>query len=315
MSTPGNVLAFPLPRPSASGSAGTPDVLLGPSAAMARVWSQMRRVAPYFRTALILGERGAGHEAVAHAMHSLSPRAGRPFITIPAHDADRVLACAATHWSGDTLFFPDAHLLSTQAQAALLRITRLRRPHQVAIIAATIGDLRPLVSAGSFCPVLASALSALQIAVPSLRDRAQDIPALATHLLLHESRALDLLPPAASAAMLDVLATLPWPGNLEQLRSTLERLLQSTAPDDPAALPTVLESLTHEPETASSAPAIPEPVRLVRLEEVVQTHIRAVLVACNGNKLRAAEILGISRSTLYRMLESGTSASKLPFAV
>lgn len=313
----GNVLAFrPVLRVPAAEPARTPDVLLGPSPAMTRLWSQMRRVAPYFRTALITGERGVGHEAVAHALHSLSPRATRPFVTIAADDAAPILAGTATRWSGDTLFFPDIHRLSAQAQQALVRITRLRRPHQVAIIAASTGDLRPLVSAGSFCSVLAAALSALQITVPALRERPEDIPALATHLLAHEARSLDLIPPAPGTAMLDVLSTFPWPGNLDQLRGTLERLLQSTEPDDVAELRPFLESLTHEPEqpTASTQEA-PDPVRMIKLEDVLQQHIRAVLVACNGNKLRASEVLGISRSTLYRMLDSGTPNQTLPFAV
>ena len=283
---------------------------------MARLWSQMRRVAPYFRTALVTGERGSGHEAVAVALHTLSPRAAHPFVAIPSHDAPRLLAGPATRWSGSTLFFPDVHRLSPPSQQAVLRITRLRRPHQVTVIAASTGDLRALISAGGFCSVLGSALSALQIAVPALRNRAEDIPALATQLLQDLSRSLEVLTPAHTAQVLDALATLPWPGNLDQLRGTLERLLQTNLPEDAAELPRFLETLTHEPaQPEAHAEQVAETVRMIRLEEIVQQHIRAVLVACNGNKLRAAEVLGISRSTLYRMLDSRNEVHKLPFAV
>ena len=305
-----NVLAFRSPHVSPSDR--LPDVLLGPSPAIARVWSQIRRVAPYFRTALLAGERGAGHEAVAHALHSLSPRSTQTLITIPAADADAFLAGdASARLNGDSFFLPDVETLSTVAQTGLLRLMRQRRPRHLSIIAGACGDLRPHVSAGAFSSMLAAALSGLQIGLPPLRERTGDIPALATHMLLHEARALNLELPPMSSSFLDALSRQPWPGNLGQLQSVLRRMVHEHTTPDATGLEAALKTTVTETPVPAS-----DPVRLVKLEDVVQGHIRSVLVACNGNKLRAAEVLGISRSTLYRMLDSGSvSGHNYPVAV
>ena len=309
-----NVLAFrPAPgRPAASEQASRiPDVLLGPSPAIAHVWAQIRRVAPYFRFALITGERGSGHEAVARTLHSLSPHPSRPFTTITAADAELKLTGATLpRFQNDTVFLPDVERLSTPAQQGVLRLMRLRRPHQVWIIAASPTELRPLVSAGSFSPALASSLSALHLSLPALRERREDLPALATHLLAAEAKAQRCEPPVLAQGLLDLMLEQPWPGNLDQLQAVLRKLVEDQSPE---ALPRIEAILESAPEPQ---PALPEPERLLRLEDVVQQHIRAVLLSCNGNKLRAAELLGISRSTLYRMLDNGeVAANRLPFAV
>jgi DNA-binding NtrC family response regulator len=304
-----NVLAFRVAPPDrqAPDAARTPDVLLGPSASITHVWSQIRRVAPYFRTALLTGERGSGTEAAAQALHQLSPLNDRPFIVMTPADCEaRLTGPTSPRFAGDTLFFPEVDHLSAAAQQSLLRILRHRRPHQVCVIAAAQGDLRPLVSAGSFSSVLATQLSALHIAMPPLRERQEDIPALAIHLITQEARAAGILtPPSITPELLQVLSEHPWPGNLDQLQTVLRRLLRrhpNAAPDTAA-----LRSLLEDSHTPTTTPI--EPVRLLKLDQVIQEHIRAVLLRCNGNKLRAAEVLGISRSTLYRMLDTQNASS------
>ena len=158
---------------------------------MAHLWSQIRRVAPYFRTALLLGERGAGTEAVAQALHRLSPFAKSAFVEMTTQDVEtRLTSAAMMKLAGETLFLPEVERLSASAQQSLLRLMRMRKPKQVCVIASATGDLKPLVSAGQFSGVLAQALSGLQLAVVPLRERREDIPALIEHLLQHEAKAL-----------------------------------------------------------------------------------------------------------------------------
>jgi two-component system response regulator HydG len=305
--TNSQVLAF---RPQRPATCRTPDVLLGPSPAIARVWSQVRRVAPYFRTALLTGEPGAGHAAVANALHRLSPLSKCPFTTIATEEAEAHLK-ALPRFARETLFFPELEQLSPAAQLALSRLLRTRRQQQVTVIAAAAGDLRPLVSSGVFSGELAAALSALHIPVPSLRSRREDIPAVATHLLALEARAVGLEPPFAAPAFMEALAAQPWPANLDQLQTALHLLIEQFPdnPADPAHLQTILAAMAEAPP-----PPRAEPTPLLKLEEVVQQHIRGVLLRCNGNKLRAAEVLGISRSTLYRMLDHTQTNETLPLA-
>ncbi|MDE1154169.1 MAG: helix-turn-helix domain-containing protein [Acidobacteriaceae bacterium] len=297
-------------------SARMPDVLLGPSAAIAHVWSQIRRVAPYFRTALVTGERGSGTEATAKALHSLSPLAGKALVSMSPSDAEaRLTGPTLPKLHGHVVFFQDVDCLSAAAQQGLLRLLRARRPNQVTIIASASGELRPLVSAGGFSPVLANALSALHLIMPPLRARREDIPALATQLLAFEALSLHRDLPEMSQEFLLALTQEDWPGNLDQMQAVLRRFLER----HPDTAPTV-SHLRPLLEATQPAPVQPvEPVRLLTLDQVIYEHIRSVLLRCNGNKLRAAEILGISRSTLYRMLDAHSvhksEKDDLPLAV
>jgi len=298
MVTPPNVLAFRTlqtpPRPNLQPAHTTPDVLVGPSAAMAHLWSQIRRVAPYFRTALLLGERGAGTEAVAQALHSLSPFAKSAFVEMTTQDIEtRLTSAAMMKLAGDTLFLPEVERLSASAQRSILRLMRMRKSKQVCVIASATGDLKPLVSAGQFSGVLAQALSGLHLAVVPLRERREDLPSLIEHLLQHEAKARGVDVPQIAGDTLAKLIEHPWPGNLTQLQAVLRELRLQPGVD--------IDTLASTSHRDAEPPAVA--CRLLKLDEVVQEHIRTVLLRCNGNKLKAAEVLGISRSTLYRMLE------------
>jgi DNA-binding NtrC family response regulator len=297
------------PITSVQSAPSSSDLLLGPSAAIARVWSQIRRVAPHFRTVLITGEPGCGTGAVAHALHRLSPLAERPFVELNAHDCSSRLTGTLDEFSGETLFFPEVERLSAAAQRSLLHLMRHRRPYRIAIIAASATDLRSLVSAGTFSAPLAMQLSSLQLSVPPLRARREDIPALATTLYAHEADGLRTDAPPLSTEFLEALAAEEWPGNIDELQGILRRMLQHV---DAIPEPAMIRSLLEDRRAETPPPTAP--IRLLRLEQVVQEHIRAVLMRCNGNKLRAAEILGISRSTLYRMLDAQAMGAQLPLA-
>jgi DNA-binding NtrC family response regulator len=301
------VLSFPPPLNRPSAYAGD-EALLGPSPAIARVWAQIRRVAPHFRAAVITGEAGSGAEAAARSMHALSPVRDLPFTIVDAVQADQLLtnpAHATDRLFEGLIFLPDADKLSTAAQRSLIRKLRIRGRAPLRVIAAVSTELRASVSAGRFSAELAEILGTVRIALPPLRDRAEDIPMLATQLIQRIAERLGHRAPQLAPAFHDALTAFAWPGNLAQLEQTLTRLLSAcesgtlTAEDFAVAI----QSAPPPTQITPSAP------RMVRLDDIVQEHIQAVLIGCQGNKLRAAEILGISRSTLYRMLD-GASVHK-----
>lgn len=280
--------------------------LIGPSPAMARLWSQIRLLAPHFRIALLTGEPGSGFEAVAQALHNLSTFAGTPLVSLRAADAERQLRHPGSLFGTSTrgaLFITDIDRLSAAGQQTLLRLLKLRRHRRIAVVGSAAVDLRPLVSAGTFSAELFANLGSLRLQVPCLRERVQDIPLLTTQFLQAEATRLECAIPALDATFLSAVTEYTWPGNLDQLRSVMGWVLEHregrlTAADLHAAIAEV----RTEADTADVA------VRMVPLDHVVQEHVRAVLIGCNGNKLRAAEVLGISRSTLYRMLDAASVA-------
>ena len=276
--------------------------LSGSSAVMTQLRAQIRRVAPYFRTALITGERGCGEEAAAHILHQLSPRAQQPFLELTTAEAENRLGTPNSVESVTTkgmLYLPYPERLPQIVQAALLRLLRERGSQAPRIVAFAQRGLRPLVSTAGFSAVLADSLDALRIALPSLRERREDIPQLLTQILQELAQQSAETPPQLALDLLDAAMKHPWPDNFAQLYSAAAGLMQLDARPflHAADLETVLGSISQPP------PLERPDTRMVRLDDVIQEHIRAVLLACNGNKLRTAEILGISRSTLYRMLE------------
>jgi DNA-binding NtrC family response regulator len=270
---------------------------------MTQLRAQIRRVAPYFRTALLVGEPGCGEESAARILHLLSPLNHRPFVNLAPVEAERLFG---TNPELDTLatkgmfYLPRPERLSGPAQAALLRLIRKRGPQTPRIVAFSERGMRHLASARGFSPDLADCLGALRITIPPLRDRREDIPQLLAHILASIASKSGTPSPQLAPDLLDAARGLPWEGNLPQLFTAARGLMErATTP------------IRHASDLEAVLNAIPEParydrraVRMMRLDDVIQEHIRAVLFACNGNKLRTAEVLGISRSTLYRMLEA-----------
>jgi DNA-binding NtrC family response regulator len=278
---------------------------------MTHLRNQIHRVAPYFRTALLLGERNCGEEAAAHILHQLSPLSHRPFQVLTPAESELLFSAES---SPDTiaavgmLYLPRPEHLSPTAQTALLRLVRKHGSQAPRIVVFAESGLRPLVSAGGFSAELAESLGALRIALPPLRERAEDLPALLTHLLQEIAAQSNATPPQLAPDLLDAVMQLPWPGNLTQLRGAAVGLMKHAA-----------KIVLHASDLENVLSAIAQPVlhdrrkvRMIRLDDVIQEHIRAVLFACNGNKLRTAEVLGISRSTLYRMLDAQVRTAAEP---
>jgi DNA-binding NtrC family response regulator len=292
-----------LPADSRSLSPSPAIWLSGSSPVMTQLRGQIRRVAPYFRTALLTGERGCGEEAAAHVLHQLSPRAQQPFVELTTAGAE---ARCGTPNSAESLvgegmlYLPRPEHLPGIAQTLLLRLLRERGSQAPRIVAFAERGLRPLVTTAGFSAALAESLGALRITLPSLRERHEDIPQLLTRILQEMAAQSTDDPPQLAPDLLEAAMKMPWPGNFAQLYSAAAELMQIAA-----------KPLLHADDLKTVLGAIPQTEphqhldsRLIRLDDVIQEHIRAVLSACHGNKLRTAEALGISRSTLYRMLEA-----------
>ncbi len=305
--------------------------MIGRSAAINRLQVFMERVAPSPATILVRGESGTGKELAAAIIHGLSPVAGGPFVAINCaaipeqlleselfgHEKGSFTGAIATHdgvfsrADGGTLFLDEIGEMSLPTQARMLRVLETRRFTRVGgskeigvsvrLIAATHRDLRAMVETGSFREDLLYRLSVIQTELPPLRDRVDDIEALVMHFLgqfgEEIGRRVDRIAPDALA----VLQRYRWPGNIRELRNVVERGLVLGDGNE-------LELDDLPPELLHSAPTAPlpttAPAGTVRtLVELERDAIAAALAATGGNKARAAALLGIDRTTLYRKLK------------
>jgi DNA-binding NtrC family response regulator len=311
------------------------SILLGESLPIRRLRSQVQRIAPYFRTALIRGEVGAGKQLVARAIHAHGPCAGGPFIVSNATTLAESVAEASTSPAaalldsahGGTLYLEAVGELPFALQPGFLRFIRACEERRAApfgnrpelprtdfntgsrlpdtrILAATHRDLRTLSAIGQFRQDLYARLSVVEIFVPPLRHRVEDIPVLAEWLLRRLATRTGHNPKWLAQSTLERLQAHPWPNNLRELEIVLGQAAALAEDDliEPRHLLALVEPITHTP-----APAAPS---LERLQDIIQQHVLAVLTRCGGNKLRAAELLGISRSTLYRMLDASAASPR-----
>ena len=250
------------------------QVLLGDSPATQRLRLQVARIAPHFRVALLVGEEGTGKEAVAREMHRLGATRGGEFQKI---QPDTVASASA-----GILYLPGIDACDAAAQLKLQRALRTL-PRDTRLIFPSRTDLKGMVATGRMPATLYDRVGNLEIRLAPLRNRLDDLGVIAASMLRTISQTASL-----EEDTVDQLKEHLWPGNFAELHSLLQRLAPLGAIES-AHLP---EWRTHAEPTAE------------RLEEVMYRHVMDVLQGCAGNKLRAAELLGISRSTLYRMLEA-----------
>ena len=305
--------------------------LVGQSSRMVELYKLVARVAALDTTVLIEGETGTGKELVARAIHYASPRADRPFVVVDCaalpetlfeselfgHERGAFTGAVTTRRGlletshGSTCLLDEIGELTAPLQAKLLRTLQERSIRRVGgnesisidvrVIAATNRDLRALVAEGGFRDDLYYRLNVVGLTVPSLRERGADVPLLVQHFLEKFARppgtSLKRLSPEASALLSDY----QWPGNVRELEHVIERAVALSSSDmlTPDDLPAHLQG---EP---GQAPRLPTP--RMTLEQVKRWYVSKVLEETGGNKLRAAEVLGIDRSTLYRILERGAS--------
>jgi DNA-binding NtrC family response regulator len=253
---------------------------------------------------LLSGAPDCGQEAVARLLLDLSSAPNRSFVQIAAAEAESRHAGAfgLSSLPADVfLFLPDVDQLSLAAAEGLLRLMRMRRSRTFTVVAATTQDLRALAAAASFPAELANALTAVRLELPCLKQRSEDLPMLLSHLVAIRDPETGRSSPKMAEDLFQVAMEYAWPGNLHELSCVASSLLESSTETRELTacdFNRVIENRQNFLPTEASA------VRMVPLETVMQEHTSSVLRACRGNKLRAAEVLGISRSTLYRMLHA-----------
>lgn len=304
---------------------GAPE-FLAESPSMHPVVELMTRVGPSDASILITGEHGTGKEVVAQTIHRLSRRAHRSLIAVNTGAlpdgtfeselfghvkgsftdarADRIGRFELA--SGGTLFLDEIANIPPRQQAKLLRVletgefervgSSATRTVDVRMLSATNADLRAATAAGEFREDLLFRLNTVEIRLPALRERREDIPILAAHFLSRYSgryrRPISGLEPAALQAILDY----PWPGNVRELDHTIERaVLMARGTQLQAA---DLGLYTQTP-TGSAQQALDD----LSLEAVEAVLVRKALSRSNGNVSHAAEALGLSRGALYRRME------------
>ncbi|MCI0411230.1 sigma-54 dependent transcriptional regulator [bacterium] len=293
------------------------------SRAMKAIVDVVRRVGPSDANVLILGENGTGKSLVAQALHTFSERSAKPMITVNAGglsegvfeselfghvrgaftDAktDRVGRFELA--DGSTLFLDEIANVPPGQQAKLLRVIETgqfeavgssRTKHvNVRMISATNADIQAEVQSGRFRQDLLFRLNTIEIRIPPLRDRREDIPVLASYFLQqhnkHYRKQMNSFDPAAMQALLKY----SWPGNIRELDHTIER----------AVLLAHSDHLRVEDLGLQAQKETPKGVEEMSLEEVEAFLIKKALDRYNGNVSQAAKALGLSRSALYRRLQ------------
>jgi DNA-binding NtrC family response regulator len=308
---------------------GPESMIVGNHPAIVEVYNAVARVAPLPIPVLIRGETGTGKELIARALHRFGVHPEAPFVplncgAIPetlleselfGHrkgaftGADRDHRGAVEAARGGTLLLDEVGELPLAVQVKLLRFLQSGevRPvgsdrmieAEVRVVAATNRDLRAEVTAGGFREDLYYRLAAYEIVLPPLRDRSSDIPALVDHFRRRHQERLGLedLPPA-STEVLEALQEHSWPGNVRELEHVVQRaIVDGGSLSDGRLVKSLLVVESGELDPAETFPRIGD---FLTLEEIEKLHIEAVLRRCEGNRTRAAAILGIERKSLYR---------------
>ncbi len=284
---------------------------------------QVRTVGPHFRTALIKGERGGRKEEVARALHAASPVAGGSFVVCDAgsmeslRKGDRpgsgrgVCEELLQAGRGGTIFFPELGLFSIAAQVDLLQLLDRIGEEQgarVRVIGSVSGDVQAMVAGGTLRSELRDRLGIVELTVAPLRERMEDVAAVAARVLEGIATRSGGALVRISTEALRELQRRGWPGNERELESVLR--MAALACDGGSGRALIeerhLPAATAHTEQAGGA-ATGMTVSSAKLQDVVDAHVQDVLRKCEGNKLRAAEVLGISRSTLYRMLDAAAA--------
>jgi len=305
--------------------------LIGESPAMQNVFRVLDRVAPLETTVLLSGETGTGKEVVARAIHRKSARHARPFVAVNCaavpetlleselfgHTKGAFTGAGTTHKGlfiqadGGTLFLDEVGEMPLVLQPKLLRALEQRHvrpvggtaeiPVDVRLIAATNQNLRGAVAQGTFREDLYYRLNVLELSLPPLRDRGNDILVLAQHFLEAIAESTGHASSGFSRAAAERLLTYPWPGNVRELRNCIERALALSEHDkiDVRDLPPAIRQ--HQ---SSAVAAGGDDTELIPLEILERRHIERVLASVDGNKTEAARILGVDRRTLYRKLDT-----------
>jgi two-component system response regulator HydG len=311
--------------------------MIGRGPVMQELFGMIRRLAPHVRTALITGETGTGKELVARALHRTGPRKDKRFVTVNCSAVVETLfeselfghvrgafTGATDHKQGlfeladnGTLFLDEIGELPLTVQAKLLRVLELGEVHRVGsldprkvsvhVIAATNRDLRAEVAAGRFRSDLFYRLNIVEVKLPPLRDRREDIPYLTAAFVRDTAERLQKPMVGLTPGAERLLGAASWDGNVRELRNVIERaciLAEGdfiTEKELAISMPPVAYTGVRVVTSSGVRPeAAPADDLLVNVE---REHIQRALVRAHGNKKAAARMLGLSRRALYRRLE------------
>jgi len=310
--------------------------LIGTSSGMERLYRILSKVALSHHPALIVGEGGSGKEAVARAIHGSGPNASSPFVLVdcaalPAQaveaelfgvgrvtsqDTTRVCEGVLIAAGKGTVFLDEVGELPPSAQSKLLRALQERvvqpsgpadpAPFSARVLAASSTDLMAKVEQGQFRKDLYFRLNVAKLTIPPLRDRREDIPMIAQHFLERASAGRQHTC-CFSDESLKLLCDYAWPGNVRELQAAVERMLSMSsgpvlhAVDLPTQLQDFRAHLRTEAEAAfqaeDSGPSV------LSIGELEKQAILGTIRQLNGDKLLAAKLLGIGKTTLYRKLK------------
>jgi len=302
--------------------------VIGRTPQMFEVYKTIAKVADTKSTVLLYGERGTGKELVARSIHYNSPRNNRPFIPVDCgslvetlmeselfgHVRGAFTGALSTkrgmfeEADGGTLFLDEVSSLNLSMQMKLLRFLQEHEIKKVGgmesikvdvrVVAATNQQLDPFVKTGKFREDLFDRLNVVSIVLPPLRERKEDIPLLANHFLQEFSEENHKNISHISPEALEILTQYSWPGNVRELEHTIERAVILSI--HPIILPEDLPRKMFE-EMKGIEFLLPE--KPLSLREMEKKYVLKVLEETKGNKRKASEILGIDRTTLYRILE------------
>jgi DNA-binding NtrC family response regulator len=314
--------------------------LVGTSGAMRRLYALIERVKDTDVALLVTGESGTGKEMVARAVHQAGPRAKRPFLgvncgAIPANlleselfgavrgaftDADRDRRGLFQETDGGTLLLDEIGEMPQKMQVGLLRVLQEKRVRplggttelavDVRVIAATHRDLQAMVAEGTFRQDLFYRLHVVELHVPALRERVEDIPPLIDHFLSLLSARYRRERKTLSREALRAMCSQPWPGNVRQLEHVLlNAWLMSDGGEigvDDLELPSAQPRPSRPGDASRPRRGISSPPRAENKAEykaAERDRILSALAACNWNRAKAAEMIGVPRRTFYRRLK------------
>ena len=310
--------------------AGATSDIIGQSQAVRRIHSQIAQVADSEATVLIHGESGSGKELVARSIHQQSRRSNKTFLAVNCAVLPETLIESELfgyekgaftgaysrkigHFeaaANGTLFLDEIGEMPLSAQAKMLRVLQEgeimrvggNKPIRVdvRIVAATNRDLMEMIRQNTFREDLYYRLNVVELKLPHLRERREDIPILAKYFFnqLRDTFAASI---DISSAALKALEAYDWPGNIRQLRNAIEHSLVMANGEiiEPGHLPSYVQQTNGNASAASNS----EMFQPISLEELEKTHIRGALKHQSGNKQKTAKLLGISRSTLYEKMK------------
>ncbi|MGO8697487.1 MAG: sigma-54 interaction domain-containing protein [Limisphaerales bacterium] len=308
------------------------DQLIGDSPPMLAAKQIIRQIAPFDLNVLIQGESGTGKEIAANALHHLSNRRDQPFVKISCaaipealleselfgHERGAFTGAGTARpgkfelAAGGTLLLDEIAEMSPSLQAKLLRVLQDGTFHRlggtkemqvnVRVLCATHSDLPRAVADGEFRHDLYYRINAVAVALPPLRERREDIPLLASHFLRVFAGEMGKDIPAMAPSALEQLCRHSWPGNVRELNHVVQRAVALAAGD-------TIESFTFPPAASAAEKTAPAPVMDrpsvsipigTTVDEATNRLVQATVEQCDGNKRKAARILGIPPRTMYR---------------